>query len=222
MTVTKSKLNRAMAEAGIDAKIGETETNYYVYGPRVDGASSTTIDVYRLNHLTMDQWMARINEIVADADGRPTGEEGRATSIAPFAEGAELITDNGELVTMVRHLPDHKRFERLDKTFDCIEVFNGQIHKIEYTRSATMVNQQLPELTDASSELFKALWDEAADWSGTPFFEGTKAERGNLTDLKKKGLLITEQDHDNKSLYWVHFTARGHLYAKSNGMKVMW
>ena len=65
-------------------------------------------------------------------------------------------------------------------------------------------------LTTASMELFADLWNDAPNWSGTPLLGGnvdlTKEERGNLTDLKKAGLLTTSKSGGE---VWVHFTEAG-------------
>lgn len=54
----------------------------------------------------------------------------------------------------------------------------------------------MTEITPASLELFLSLAEDAGDWSGTPLVEVTPAERGNLTHLKKLGLLSTYEDED--------------------------
>lgn len=75
------------------------------------------------------------------------------------------------------------------------------------------------ELSDASKTLFVALIKDAGNWSGSPLWGGniggSKKDNGNLMDLKKKGLLVTEQDDENKKCQWVHFTKDGVNYASS-------
>jgi hypothetical protein len=82
---------------------------------------------------------------------------------------------------------------------------------------------QTPEITDRSKELFIAFAKDAADWGGTPLVGGnvggSKEDRGNLTQLKKAGLLTTfgwEGD------IWVKFTDTGIEYAKQNGVDIEW
>jgi hypothetical protein len=65
------------------------------------------------------------------------------------------------------------------------------------------------ELTPATKALFVELVKDAPNWGGTPLFQGTKAQQGNLTDLKTKGLVETEQDEDNRLCFWVYFTDEG-------------
>lgn len=78
-------------------------------------------------------------------------------------------------------------------------------------------------LTAASHELFIAYAKDAGNWSGTPLVGGNvgggKEERGNLTDLKRKGLIVTgEADGD----VWVSFTLAGVDYAKAHGIDLSW
>lgn len=78
-----------------------------------------------------------------------------------------------------------------------------------------------PEITGKSLELFLAYAWDAANWSGTPpvghNVGGSKADRGNLTQLKKVGLITTElSDGDT----WIHFTEKGHQLANSYGIEI--
>ena len=76
-------------------------------------------------------------------------------------------------------------------------------------------------LTDASKALFVAYANDAGNWNGTPMVGGnvggSKEDRGNLTDLKRKGLLTTFRD---EGLDWVSFTDAGLDYAKSIGIEL--
>jgi hypothetical protein len=73
------------------------------------------------------------------------------------------------------------------------------------------------EMSVGTKALFIALVKDAGNWSGSPLFGGnvgnTAADKGHLTDLKRKGLVTTEQDSDNKRCHWVHFTDDGKQYA---------
>ena len=77
------------------------------------------------------------------------------------------------------------------------------------------------ELTEASKALFLAYARDAGNWSGTPMVGGnvggSKQDAGNLTDLKKKGLLSTFESDD---LEWVQFTPAGIEYANSQGVEI--
>lgn len=70
------------------------------------------------------------------------------------------------------------------------------------------------QLTPASLALFTALANDAANWSGTPPLgcnvATDNAARGNVADLKKKGLLTTQKDEGQT---WVYFTAAGKALA---------
>lgn len=69
-------------------------------------------------------------------------------------------------------------------------------------------------LQPASLKLFLDLAKDAGNWGGTPLVDGNvrvgKFLRGNLTDLKRKGLLTTWKS-DGES--WVDFTLKGKLFA---------
>lgn len=66
-------------------------------------------------------------------------------------------------------------------------------------------------LTPGSLELFKALVEDAPNWSGTPLITVTPAERGYLTHLKKLGLLTTFVEEDGCS--FAAFTDAGKALA---------
>lgn len=70
-------------------------------------------------------------------------------------------------------------------------------------------------LTAESESLFRALVDEAGDWSGTPLVEITRQQKGNLTDLKRAGLLTTQAD---RGCTFACFTAKGVELAKELGL----
>ena len=74
-------------------------------------------------------------------------------------------------------------------------------------------------ITPASEALFRDLWEDAPNWSGQPLLGGnveiTKEERGNLTQLKRAGLLSTFLDEGN---VWVSFTPEAETYAVSIGL----
>jgi hypothetical protein len=82
-----------------------------------------------------------------------------------------------------------------------------------------MTDKRTP--TPASLELFLSLANDAANWSGIPLLGGNVATdkqlRGNLTDLKKKGLLTTFKDEGE---IWVHFTEAGKALAAEHGISL--
>ena len=70
-------------------------------------------------------------------------------------------------------------------------------------------------LTAASEALFRTLVDDAGNWSGTPEIDVTPAQKGNLTDLKRAGLLTTQMD---RGVSFAYFTAKGVELAKTLGL----
>ena len=72
-------------------------------------------------------------------------------------------------------------------------------------------------LTEASLSLFLQLANDADNWSGQPLFEGGEIEKGNLTDLKKKGLIGTDRD---EGCTWVYFTEQGASLAFDHNIEI--
>jgi len=76
-------------------------------------------------------------------------------------------------------------------------------------------------LTDRSLELFLDYARDAGNWSGTPLVGGnvggSKEDRGNLTHLKRAGLITTATDGPHK---WVVFTDAGKRFAAEHGIMV--
>jgi hypothetical protein len=77
------------------------------------------------------------------------------------------------------------------------------------------------KLTQSSEALFLAYANDACNWSGTPPIGvnvgGTKEDRGNLTHLKREGLIETWADGGQ---YWIYFTDKGRRLAKAFGIKI--
>lgn len=77
-------------------------------------------------------------------------------------------------------------------------------------------------LTPASLALFLCYAKDAGNWSGQPLVGGNvkqgMAANGNLTDLKKAGLLTTFKS-DGEA--WISFTAAGKALAEQNGVDVI-
>ncbi len=74
-------------------------------------------------------------------------------------------------------------------------------------------------ITDASLALFLSLADDAANWSGTPPAWVSKEERGNLTQLKRAGLLTTFVDEGDP---FATFTPTGVTLAAEHGFDLSW
>ena len=67
-------------------------------------------------------------------------------------------------------------------------------------------------LTADSMALLRKIEYEAMDRTAAPFLSGdlTKAETGNLTDLKVKGLVESFEDHDGyRTILWIEPTEAG-------------
>jgi hypothetical protein len=76
-------------------------------------------------------------------------------------------------------------------------------------------------LTAKSLEIFLSYAKDADNWNGTPLVGGNvggdKEGRGNLTQLKKAGLLTTFKDD---GLMWVEFTEAGKAFALNHGIEI--
>ena len=68
-------------------------------------------------------------------------------------------------------------------------------------------------ITPQSLALFLVYARDAGNWSGTPLVGGnvggSRADRGNLTQLKRAGLIVTQEDNGT----WIHFTDAGNALA---------
>ena len=76
-------------------------------------------------------------------------------------------------------------------------------------------------VTDRSLALFLEYARDAGNWSGTPLVGGnvggSKEDRGNLTQLKKAGLVVTEI---SDGCTWLMFTRSGRDLASEYGIKI--
>jgi hypothetical protein len=70
------------------------------------------------------------------------------------------------------------------------------------------------KITETSRQVFIDYAEDAGNWTGNPLVGGnvggTKEERGNLTQLKRAGLITTQTD---EGFTWVFFTEDGERYA---------
>jgi hypothetical protein len=73
------------------------------------------------------------------------------------------------------------------------------------------------KLTAQSMKLFAQLCYDSGDWSGSPLVDVNRQTRGNLTDLKKAGLIRTVTDEGN---VFAEFTDLGYKYAALHGIDV--
>lgn len=80
-------------------------------------------------------------------------------------------------------------------------------------------------LTPRSLEVFLGYAEDAVNWSGTPPLGGggggTKRDCGNLTQLKRAGLIetFTDQGGDGTET-WIRFTSTGRSLAADHGIDV--
>lgn len=77
------------------------------------------------------------------------------------------------------------------------------------------------QITERSKALFLEFARDAGNWSGQPLVGGnvggSKEDRGNITQLKKAGLITTSV---SDGLTWIAFTASGILYARAEGVEM--
>lgn len=76
-------------------------------------------------------------------------------------------------------------------------------------------------ITEKSTRLFFAYAEDAGNWNGQPLVGGnvggSKEDRGNLTQLKKAGLIETDYDQ-YEDLTWIRFTDAGKEFADYLGV----
>ena len=72
-------------------------------------------------------------------------------------------------------------------------------------------------LTTETQNLFISLVEDAPEWGGQPLIDITKEQRGNLSDLKKKGLIETFRD---EGCDWAIFTPAGTELASKLGYEL--
>jgi hypothetical protein len=76
------------------------------------------------------------------------------------------------------------------------------------------------EITKQSLEVFLAYAKDASNWNGMPLVGGnvggSKEERGNLTQLKRAGLIRTTIDDGT----WISFTESGKALAAEHGVRI--
>lgn len=80
----------------------------------------------------------------------------------------------------------------------------------------------MANITETTKALFPAYANDAPNWSGNPLVGGnvggdTKAERGNLTQMKRAGLITTFTED---GCTWISFTPAGKAFAAENGIVI--
>lgn len=80
----------------------------------------------------------------------------------------------------------------------------------------------MADITERSLELFLAYAEDAGNWGGTPLVGGnvggSKEDRGNLTQLKKAGLITTFSDEPGS--HWIRFTDTGRALAAQHSVEI--
>lgn len=81
------------------------------------------------------------------------------------------------------------------------------------------------KLTERSMKLFLEYAEDADNWSGNPLVGGnvggSKEDRGNLTDLKKAGLITTfNYFEEGRPDTWIEFTEAGKQLAREHGIEI--
>jgi len=56
-------VNKAIAAEGINLKLVAGDGYFYFVGPGSENLSTASVLVYRLNHLSLDQWMTEAREV---------------------------------------------------------------------------------------------------------------------------------------------------------------
>lgn len=87
--------------------------------------------------------------------------------------------------------------------------------------TASQLATESVSLTEESLKLFLLYANDAGNWNGNPLVGGnithTQKDNGNLTDLKKKGLLTTFR---SDGYDWIEFTAAGIAFAALHGIEI--
>lgn len=81
-------------------------------------------------------------------------------------------------------------------------------------------------ITPRSLAVFLGYAEDAENWSGTPPLGGggggSKEDRGNITQLKRAGLIETfvDQGGDGGDETWIRFTDKGRKLAGEHGIEL--
>jgi hypothetical protein len=73
----------------------------------------------------------------------------------------------------------------------CINNQQASKQPTKETTTMTKAETALDNISPASALLLFDLINDAPNWNGQPLIDITKEQRGNLTDLKRRGLLKT-------------------------------
>lgn len=66
--ITISQINEQLARECIEAELHREGDHFWVSGPAVEFARSTSIIAHRLSQKSLDQWVGEIKEIASDSE----------------------------------------------------------------------------------------------------------------------------------------------------------
>jgi hypothetical protein len=66
MRITINNINKALADAGINAELIKGKGYFYFFGDDVDTCNTTSVYVYRLTSFTIDQWVREATNLKAE------------------------------------------------------------------------------------------------------------------------------------------------------------
>lgn len=117
---------------------------------------------------------------------------------------------------------DAARVDAVSSEIDFPEEYTSDPHVISLCRGLRQGSREAADeahLSDGAMGLFLRLANDAGNWSGTPLVDGlTPEEKGYLTDLKKKGLLDTEE-HERGCVF-AFFSDLGYRIARASGVEI--
>lgn len=124
------------------------------------------------------------------------------------------LPDCNPTTVRIQFAKSHKLIAEDDNLLAALKIANNTQAKV--TKKAD------DQLTPSSLALFLDYANDAGNWGGTPLVGGNvggdlKAERGNLTDMKKKGYITTASEDGDT---WVCFTAKGKALAAEHGITI--
>lgn len=61
-------INKAIASKGIAVELVKGDGYFYFVGEAVENADTSSVMVFRLNDLTLDQWMEELDSIIAEIE----------------------------------------------------------------------------------------------------------------------------------------------------------
>ncbi|MDC1268184.1 hypothetical protein N8Z76_00465 [Gammaproteobacteria bacterium] len=82
------------------------------------------------------------------------------------------------------------------------------------------------KITEKSKALFIEYAKDSGNWSGMPLVGGNVGyapeDKGNLTHLKKLGLVTTHEDYEpgQEPCSWITFTQSGRIFAATLGIEI--